>query len=122
MYVGNSEYCPSFASISEYVPWQFVIHTTFDGTRGLLTSFNVAWERMRKWRRRRRKKGRGEDGEEEGNDNEEYEMEVDKNEAREKGGGGRGGGGGGQRRRGKRIKHEEFCPTKSFKGQCPSLC
>ena len=34
---------------------------------------------------------------------------MDKNEARERGGGGRGGGGGG----GKRMKNEEFCPTKS---------
>ena len=34
---------------------------------------------------------------------------MDKNEARERG----GGGGGGQRRRGKRMKHDELCPSKS---------
>ena len=36
---------------------------------------------------------------------------MDKDEARERGGGGRGRGRGGQRRRGKRMKHEEFWPT-----------
>ena len=34
---------------------------------------------------------------------------MDKNEARERG----GVGGGGQRRRGKRMKHDELCPSKS---------